>query len=158
MKKILTTLGASLMALYCFAGDMVDHSFLSVSTNITASAASDTKTSGKVGGWYDTLIVDISSDMSAIAPTCTLSVATTADVGTGAARTILSTKVITADDAFPIRDLIALQSGVSVTNVAFTKIALVGNTIATSAYLSNSTNVTLTPVVLNIYHVMSDDN
>jgi len=123
-----------------------------VPTNATAQTSGQDTTAISLWGGFDTLIIDIGGQTTP-APTCTVTLATVAGGGTGAARTILSAKEVTADVSFPIRDLATTQAGADITG-ADVYIPLVGDKLILSVYGSSSTNTTLTPQTLKAYLIL----
>lgn len=135
--KRLSLIGLAVLASFACFADPIFVGPIEVATVSTNPAAISTDTAYNAGtaylyGYVDFVIVDITSTYGS--PTCTVSVATTGDTGSGPSRAILS-KSVAADDVYYPRRPTCTTTG-DATNVV-TRIPLYQDTITVTAYAVN---------------------
>ena len=138
MKRIIIAIASALVAcsVVCHADpDSKTVVINTVTTNATPLATDSATTEAPViSGWLEALHFNITG--ASTAPTCTVSVVTLSDAGSGTLtnRTILSALVITADTTVQPRLLADTTAGVDITN-APVKIPLINDKVKVNAYL-----------------------
>lgn len=138
MKKLLIV-GLLLCAVsLCSAGDIVTFSASACETNATAVTTYTPERDLKISSYYiDTIIVDQTG-----VGTGTVSIATLADQGTGASRSILLDTSVSADGSYPVRDLATTAAGADITG-AHVPIPLYGDKLRLTLYNWGATNNTV---------------
>ena len=144
MKRLLSILAGLLVAVGAIAAEpgMVQFTAKACETNAAAQTTYTPDTDMIMGGWVDTIIVDQTGTA-----TGTVSLATLASDGTGAARSILLDTTVSADGSYPVRDLGTTQAGADITGVG-ARIPLAGNKLRLTLYNWGATNISMTVYVL----------
>ena len=153
MRKAISILAGSLLAVGALAGDAIDMVspavFTAVATNTSAVSTSRATAPVKVSGWLDAVIIDVGGSPS---PTNTIVVKTAGSESTGPSRVLLTLTDVAADGTYPARDLVTDVTGSDISDVP-ARHALVGDTLIVDAYAANTTTNTLT-----VYLILDKDN
>lgn len=146
MRKLIIFAVALILAACAYGQDvMVPVTISQVCSNSTPTSDS-TNMSGRVTGYVSYLQIDITTSYAS--PTCTVYVATVADVK-GQARVIFTNATITADGIYPIRDTAANTSGTDISN-SHAPIPLIHDRIYTAAYNANTNDAIAVKVSLYV--------
>ena len=137
MRRFATILAvaAVTVSVYAAGPEPVRFDLTTVPTNATAQASGSSTNDMPVYGWVDTVILDFGGYAS---PTVDVDIITVADC-MGPSRTLFSIDNITADGAYPVRDIATTTAGVDIPNTP-ALIPLCGDRIAIRCYAANVTN------------------
>lgn len=142
MRNPLTIIGAVALLAACATGRAappytIQFTASACETNTSAVTTYTPNNDLALSGFVDTIIVDQTGT-----GTGTVSVATVASKGSGPSRSVLLDTSVSADGAYPVRDIVTTQAGADIANVP-ARIPLTSDHLRLTLYNWGATNNTV---------------